>query len=134
MTISINGMAHVLGLVSHLVRNILPLRGGKEFCQASRDIVRHGLPLLHEIAAIDRDRAPGHPAGLVGGEKEDRADNVFGLAHAAERDLRNRGAALFGIGVARAGQSGQGRAGGDRIDADAVRRQFERHRMGPNPH
>src|SRR5271166_1252736 len=34
-----------LGLVSNLVRNILPLRVDKEFCQASCDIVRHGLSL-----------------------------------------------------------------------------------------
>ena len=86
--------------MSNLVRNIVPLRVGEEFCQAPRDILRHGLPLLHEIAAIDRDRASGHPAGLVGGEKEDRADNVFGLAHAAERDLRDRGASPFGVGPA----------------------------------
>src|SRR6516165_8322092 len=87
----------------------------------------------HQIAAVDRDGAAGHPASLVGGEKEDSADDILGLSHTAEQDLRDRRTAPFGVRVAGAGQPGQSRAGGDRIDTDAVRRQFERHRMGQRP-
>src|SRR5438874_10108200 len=83
----------------------------------------------HQIAAIDCHRTAGHPAGFVGSEKKDRTDNVFGLSEAAERDLLDRSAAPFGIGVAGPGEPGQSRAGRDRIDADAVQRQFERHRV-----
>src|SRR5579863_8484916 len=45
-------------------------------------------PSDREIAAVDGDRAAGHPARLVGGEKQDRADQVRGLAEAGERDQR----------------------------------------------
>jgi hypothetical protein len=34
-------------------------------------------PSEHEIAAVDRDRAIGHPAGFVRREIKDRADDVF---------------------------------------------------------
>src|SRR5205823_5872810 len=47
----------------------------------------------HQIAAIDGHRAAGHPAGFVGGEKQDSADDIFRLSQTAERDLRDRRAA-----------------------------------------
>jgi hypothetical protein len=58
---------------------------------------------LRIIAAIDGDRAAGHPARLVGGEKQYGADKVLRLAEAAERDLSNRRALPLGVGVAGAG-------------------------------
>src|SRR5437764_1277401 len=87
----------------------------------------------HQIAAIDGHRTAGHPAGFVGGEKQDSADDILRLSQTAERDLRDRRAAPFRVGIAGPGQPGQSRAGGNRVDADAVRRQFERHRMGQRP-
>src|ERR1700693_587020 len=46
-----------------------------------------------QIAAIHRDRAAGHPARLVGGEEQHRADKVVRLTQPAERDHRLGGAA-----------------------------------------
>jgi hypothetical protein len=58
---------------------------------------------LRIIAAIDGDRAAGHPARLVRSEKQYGANKVLRLAEAAERDLSNRCAPPLGVGVAGAG-------------------------------
>src|SRR5205823_10524319 len=75
----------------------------------------------HEIAAIDGHRTAGHPAGFVGGEKQDSADDILRLSQTAERDLRDRRAATFRVGIAGPGQPGPSRAGGDRGGADRLK-------------
>src|SRR5262249_33678551 len=90
-------------------------------------------PSEHEITAVDGDCTPGHPARLVGGKKEDRSDDILGLARPAEWELPNSGAATLGIVMAAAGQSGQSWTRGDRVDANAPPCQFKSHRVGQRP-
>jgi hypothetical protein len=58
-------------------------------CESARNSAKRRITFAprsssqHEITAIDRDRAPGHPERLVGREKEDRTDDVLGLTKAA---------------------------------------------------
>src|SRR6266446_10509423 len=45
-------------------------------------------PLLHVLAAIDRDIGAGHERRPVRAQVDDKTCNFFGLAEASERDLR----------------------------------------------
>ena len=83
-----------------------------------------------QIAAVDGYGAAGYPARLVGGEKQHRPDEIVGLAESAERNQRFCRTPCFGIGIARSRKPRQRWAGGNRVDADAVRRQIDGHRMG----
>ncbi len=122
-------------LAPHLRRNVVPLRTGDELRQRVRDMrlvaghVRLLNAVVNRIAAVHRHRAAGHPAQLVGGEKQHRADQIVGLAEPSQRDHRLGRAPRRRVGVAGARQPGQRRARRDRVDADAVRRQIDRHRM-----
>src|SRR5262249_23658268 len=73
------------------------------------------------------NRATGRPSGFIRGEKQDGADEIPRIAHAAERNLRKRRAPSLGILITGTGQTGQRRARGDCIDPDTVRGQVERH-------
>src|SRR5437764_1114645 len=83
-----------------------------------------------QIAAIHGYGAAGYPARLVGGEKQHRHNEIVGLAEPAERNQRLCRTPCFRIGIARSRQPGQRWAGGNRVDADAVRRQIDGHRVG----
>ena len=80
-------------------------------------------------AAVDVDRLPGDVAGHVGREKHCCACHLVDVARAAHRDCATE--SLFG---ARRGYLhdpfGQGDVGGQGVDPDAVRGEFEGRGLG----
>src|SRR5438309_5546691 len=82
----------------------------------------------HHHPAVDHQHLSRNVAGQVGGEKEDGAGDVRGLAQPSQRDvveevlLRLRGdpARQLGIDI----------AGGDGVDQHVARRQILSHRLG----
>src|SRR5580693_7534950 len=87
-------------------------------------------------AAVDPDGLAGDKAGFIGSEIGDHRGDLVGLTKAAERDVFRALAkaalevvAVFAaIGADR--PRGADRAGADRVDGDAERREVERQRFG----
>ena len=76
------------------------------------------------LAAIDHQRLPGDEAGLARGQEQRRPADV---AHAAQTPQRHRARHLFQVVRAHLVQPlGEYVAGQDRVDRDAVARQFQR--------
>src|SRR5215472_12206440 len=75
--------------------------------------------VLDQQAAIHGQRDPGDHARPVTRQKQDRIGDVFGFAHASERDFP----AALGLGLGarqRPAKGGCGGAGTDSVDADVV--------------
>src|ERR1700731_5192967 len=87
-------------------------------------------------AAVDADGLAGDEGGFVGGEISDHRGDFVGAAEAADRDRLGPFAeagfevvAVFAaVGADRA--RGADRAGADRVDGDAERREVKRQRAG----
>src|SRR4051794_33941312 len=85
--------------------------------------------LFGRPAAVDDERGPGHHQGSIGGEKHDRAHQVFHVADATELDLAEHETAKLGIlekGL-RHWRFDESRR--ERIHPDIMWREFERHRL-----
>ena len=83
------------------------------------------LVVVADEAAVDDVGGAGDVGGFVGGEEGDEAGDLFGLAHAAERDVGEEGVEL-GLVVEQLGvDGGDDGAGGDVVDGDAERAEFD---------
>src|SRR3546814_21027403 len=71
---------------------------------------------------------------LIGGEEHRRADQIVGLAEAAQRDALLHVRPLRGIGESILVDVGQARAGEQRIAADAMFAERDRARLNQPPH
>src|SRR3546814_7796979 len=95
------------------------------------DVCSSDLALLqvHEHSAVDEQRGAGDIGGHVGGEEDDRADQVLGLAEAAERGARFHISALVRVGEVVLVDLGQDRAGQYAVAADAMAAERDRGRL-----
>ena len=75
-------------------------------------------------AAIDVERGAGDEAIVLAGEKHGGARNVIGIAAAAERDAGHRGPRGLGGRVGVVENCAVDHAGGEGIDAYALRTEF----------
>ena len=100
--------------------------------EEQRRVVGAQVAPLQVQPAVDEQRLAGDVARQVRQQEQDRAGLFLGRAAPSHRD----GVPVpFGVGVdvgRRGGRLGDARR--DRVDADAVERQFERHRAGHRDH
>src|SRR6266704_3232170 len=85
------------------------------------------------IAAVNRDRLPGHPGGLLGGEEQHAVGDVGGLAQPAHRDAVDQCPLAVGavaLPLPDAGRVRQHEAGGDAVDRDPERAELACHLAG----
>src|SRR5713101_5464362 len=79
-------------------------------------------PLVHMLAAIDRQRRAGDETGIVGDQEHHAAGDFIGLAEPADRDLGDD--LLQHVGRHRRDHIGLGVAGRDGVHGDALGRAF----------
>src|SRR6266508_2880794 len=110
------------------------VRGTKCFDRLSANGRSFSLQVGPALAAVDDDRGAGDPGGAWRANEGDDVRDLFGCAEAAHGDvlLNEAGDALWVFLLALPpGAAGVGDgAGSDRVHANVVRREIDRHRLG----
>src|SRR5215211_4245072 len=100
------------------------------FSRPRSNVARASLTLLRRVAAVDEQAGSGYEGCGRRREVDDGADDIVNRPHPPERDATDRVGAEFGVRKEPAGHRGLYLCRRDRVDADAPRREIERHRLG----